>query len=51
MFELNNKSIAVNVLYLPCNTESIKHSYKSKYNKEWENQVILLKITDVTILQ
>ena len=45
MFELNNKSIAVNVLYLPCNTESIKHAYKSKYNKEWENQVILLKIT------
>ena len=47
MFELNNKSIALNVLYITYNTEKIRHAYKSKYNKECENQVILLMITDV----
>ena len=45
-FELNNKSIALNVLYVPYNTEKIKHAYKSKYNKERENQVIPVMITD-----
>ena len=45
-FELNNKSIALNILYVPYNTEKIRHVYKSKYNKEGENQVILLMITD-----
>ena len=30
---------------MPHNTEKIKHAYKSKYNLERENQVILLKIT------
>ena len=44
--ELNNKSIALNVLYVPYNTEKIKHAYKSKYNKECENQVIPVMITD-----
>ena len=29
---------------MPHNTEKIKHTYKSKYNLERENQVILLKI-------
>ena len=29
-FELNNKSITLNVLYVPYNTERIKHVYKSK---------------------
>ena len=43
-FELNNKSIALNILYVPHNTEKIRHAYKSKYNRE--NQVILLMITD-----
>ena len=42
---LNNKSIAVNVLYVPYNTENIRHAYKSKYNIKRENQVILLMIT------
>ena len=28
------------------NTKEIRHAYKSKYNLEWENQVILLMITD-----
>ena len=42
----NNKSIAVNILYVPHNTENIRHAYKSKYNLTRENQVILLMITD-----
>ena len=45
-FELNNKSIVLNILYVPHNTEKIKHAYKSKYNLTRENQVILLMITD-----
>ena len=45
-FELNNKSIAPNVLYIPYNTEKVRHACKSKYNKETENQVVLLMITD-----
>ena len=45
-FELNNKSIAPNILYVPYNTVEIKYAYKSKYNLIRENQVILLMITD-----
>ena len=45
-FESNNKSIALNILYVPYNTEKIRHAYKSKYNLTCENQVILLMITD-----
>ena len=45
-FELNNKSIALNILYLPCNIKEIRHAYKSKYSLGRENQVILLMITD-----
>ena len=45
-FESNNKSIALNILYVPYNTEKIRHAYKSKYNLTCENQVILLRITD-----
>ena len=45
-FELNNTSIALNVLYVPYNTEEIRHAYKSKDNLKHENQVILLMITD-----
>ena len=33
-FELHNKSIVLNVSYVPYNTEKIRHAYKSKYNKE-----------------
>ena len=46
IFELYNKSIALNILYVPHNTEEIRHEYKSKYNLKHENQVILLMITD-----
>ena len=45
-FESNNKSIALNILYVPHNTEKIRHAHKSKYNLKRENQVILLIITD-----
>ena len=31
-FELNNKSIVLNVLYIPEGEETIRHAYKSKYN-------------------
>ena len=31
---------------MPHNTKEIRHAYKSKYNLERENQVILLMITD-----
>ena len=45
-FELNNKSIALNVLYVPEGEKTITHAYKSKYNLTRENQVILLMISD-----
>ena len=44
--ESNNKSIALNILYVLHNTEKICHTYKSKYNLTLENQVILLMIID-----
>ena len=40
------KSIALNVLFVPYNTEKIRLAYKSKYNTKRGNQVILLMITD-----
>ena len=45
-FQSNNKSIALNILYVPYNTEGIRHAYKSKHNLKRENQVIPLVITD-----
>ena len=45
-YESNNKSIALNILYVPNNTEKIRHAYKSRYNLTRQNQVILLMITD-----
>ena len=44
-FESNNKSIALNILYVPHNTKKICHAYKSKYNLTRENRVIPLMIT------
>ena len=44
-FELNNKSTALNILYIPYNTKEIRHAYKPKYNLKCENQVTLLMIT------
>ena len=45
-FESNNKSFALNILYVPYNTEQIRHGYKLKHNLTCKNQVILLMITD-----
>ena len=45
-FELNNKSIALNVLCVPEDEETIRNAYKSKYNVTRENQEILLMISD-----
>ena len=45
-FKLNNKSIAINILYVTRNTEEIRHANKSKYNLNRENQITLLMISD-----
>ena len=43
---MNNKSIALNILYVPHNTKKIRDAYKSKHNLTRENQAVLLMITD-----
>ena len=45
-FELNNESVALNILYVPHKTGKICLACKSKHNFTRENQVILLMITD-----
>ena len=45
-FERNNKTIVLNILFVPHNTEAISTAYKSKYNHKRRKQVILLMITD-----
>ena len=45
-FERNNKTIALNILYVPHNTKTINLAYKSKYNRKRKNQVVLLMITN-----
>ena len=45
-FESNNKSIALNVLYITYDTEKIRLACKSKHNFKRKIQVILLMITD-----
>ena len=45
-FERNNKTIALNVLYIPCNTKTISVAYRSEYNNKRKTQVILLMITN-----
>ena len=45
-FESNNKSLALNIMYIPHNTEDIRHAYKSKFSLTKEHQVILLMISD-----
>ena len=46
-FEQNNKTIALNILFVPHNTKKIRLAYKSKHTFQCENQVILLMITNV----
>ena len=45
-FEQNNKTIALNVLFVSHNTETIRVAYRSEYNHKRKKQVILLMITD-----
>ena len=45
-FELNNESIALNILYVPHKTGKIHLAYKSKHNLTREKQAIFLMITD-----
>ena len=45
-FEQNNKTIALNILFIPYNTKQIRPAYLSKYNNERDIQLNLLMITD-----
>ena len=45
-FEVNNKNVALNILYAPFNTKKIEIAYKSKYNSIRDNQIILLMISN-----
>ena len=45
-FELNNKDVALNMLYVPFNTKKIEIAYKSKYNLIRDNQIVLLMISN-----
>ena len=45
-FERNNKTIALNVLYIPHNTKTISVAYRSEYNNKRKKQVILLMISN-----
>ena len=45
-FEQNNKEIALNILFAPHNTETIRIAYRSEYKYKRKKQVILLMITD-----
>ena len=45
-FEVNNKNVALNILYVPFNTKKIEIAYKSKYNLIRNNQIILLMISN-----
>ena len=45
-FEQDNKTIALNILFVPHSTKQIRHAYKSKHNFKREDQVILLMIID-----
>ena len=45
-FEQNNGSIALNILLLLKDSEEITLLYKSKYNLERKNKVLLLMIND-----
>ena len=45
-FEKDNKTIALNILFVPYNTKQIRQAYKSEYNYKRYNQIILLMVTD-----
>ena len=45
-FEQNNKTISLNIFFVPYNTKQIRTAYISKYNYKRDNQVVLLMISD-----
>ena len=45
-FEGNNKTVALNVLYIPHNTKTISVACRSEYNNKRKQHVILLMITN-----
>ena len=45
-FEQNNTLIALNVLFVSYNSEEVKLAYKSRYNNNCKNNLILLMISD-----
>ena len=45
-FEVNNKNVALNILYVSFNTKKIEIAYKSKYNLVRDNQILLLMISN-----
>ena len=45
-FERNNKTIALNVLYVQYNTKTVSVAYRLEYNNKHKKQVILLMITN-----
>ena len=45
-FERNNKTIVLHILFVPHNEKAINLTYKSKYNRKSENQMVLLMITN-----
>ena len=45
-FVTNNKSIALNILFLSHNSQEIRHTYKTKHNLNRENQIIVSMIND-----
>ena len=47
-FEQNNKTIALNIFYVPRNTKQVRQAYISEYNYERCNKVHLLKVSDET---
>ena len=46
VFKPNNESIAINVLFPSKDSEELTLLYKSEYNLERENKVLLLMIND-----
>ena len=45
-FGKNNKTIALNVSYIPRNTKTLSVAYRSEYNSKRKKQVILLMISN-----
>ena len=45
-FEINNKNVALNILYVLFSTKKVEIAYKSKYNLIRDNQIILLMISN-----